>query len=93
MSWQDLKDLCRQAGVVVRADVLTNPDGSSKGYGLVQFASARDAAAAIQMLNGRVVEGRVLTARFDRFAVAGGGGGGEGERERGAEQAAPAPGA
>ena len=78
MAWQDLKDLCRQAGPVVRADVLTNPDGSSKGYGLVQFALPQDAAAAIQLLNGRVVEGRVLTVRHDRFAGGGGGGGGGG---------------
>lgn len=28
--WQDLKDLCRQAGNVLRADIMTNADGSSK---------------------------------------------------------------
>jgi RNA recognition motif-containing protein len=68
MAWQDLKDLCRAAGTVVRADVMTNTDGTSKGYGLVAFATQQDAAQAIAMLNGRVVEGRVLTCKYDRFA-------------------------
>ena len=70
MAWQELKDLARScaAGPVLRADVMTNPDGSSKGYGLVAFASPQDAGAAIAALNGRVVDGRVLTAKYDRFS-------------------------
>jgi len=68
MAWQDLKDLCRAAGPVVRADVMTNPDGTSKGYGVVAFATQQDAAQGIAMLNGRVVEGRVITCKYDRFA-------------------------
>ena len=57
LAWQELKDLCRAYGAVTRADVATNPDGSSKGYGLVAFASPADAAAAIQ------VRGRCRGAR------------------------------
>ena len=68
MAWQDLKDLCRTAGTVVRADVMSNPDGTSKGYGLVAFATQQDAAQAIVILNGRVVEGRVITCKYDRFS-------------------------
>jgi RNA recognition motif-containing protein len=67
MAWQDLKDLCRSAGTVLRADVMTNLDGSSKGYGLVTFASQQDSGAAIAMLNGRVIDGRVITCKYDRF--------------------------
>lgn len=67
LAWQELKDLCRAYGAVTRADVATNPDGSSKGYGLVAFASPADAATAIQALNGAELEGRVLTAKYDRF--------------------------
>lgn len=67
MAWQDLKDLSRAAGPVVRADVMSNPDGSSKGYGIVAFATQQDAAQAIAMLNGRVIEGRVITCKYDRF--------------------------
>ncbi|KAL4541460.1 hypothetical protein Ndes2526B_g05987 [Nannochloris sp. 'desiccata'] len=68
MAWQDLKDLCRAAGTVVRADVMTNPDGTSKGYGVVAFATQQDAAQGIALLNGRIVEGRVITCKYDRFA-------------------------
>jgi len=72
MAWQELKDLARSCcqGPVLRADIMSNPDGSSKGYGLVTFASPQDAASAIMQLHGRVVDGRVLTARYDRFAPA-----------------------
>jgi RNA recognition motif-containing protein len=66
--WQELKDLCRAAGAVARADVQTNPDGTSKGYGLVAFASSGDASRAIQMLNGTEVEGRIITVKMDKFA-------------------------
>lgn len=68
MAWQDLKDLCRPAGTVLRADVILNMDGSSKGYGIVTFVSQKDAAAAIAMLNGKVIDGRVITCKYDKFA-------------------------
>lgn len=71
MAWQDLKDLARgcATGPVLRADVLTNPDGSSKGYGVLKFSSHEDAQKAILQLNGQVVEGRLLTAKLDKFAL------------------------
>ncbi|KAJ7351168.1 hypothetical protein DFH08DRAFT_668556, partial [Mycena albidolilacea] len=31
--WQDLKDLFRQAGTIVRTDVSLGPDGHSRGFG------------------------------------------------------------
>ncbi|KAL4458907.1 hypothetical protein ABPG75_013772 [Micractinium tetrahymenae] len=68
MSWQELKDLCRPAGAVVRADIVTNPDGSSKGWGVAAFATPSDAQAAIQLLNGTELEGRTVSAKIDRFA-------------------------
>lgn len=46
-SWQDLKDLMRQAGEVVRTDVGMYPDGTPKGNGTVVFAQPEDAKAAI----------------------------------------------
>eukprot|EP00887_Chlorella_sp_A99_P006612 scaffold3.g6612.t1 len=64
----DLKDLFRQAGNVLRTDVMTNPDGSSKGWGLVQFSSPVDAQTAINMFNGSEYEGRVLTVKLDKFS-------------------------
>ncbi|GAB4821700.1 hypothetical protein N2152v2_008746 [Parachlorella kessleri] len=68
MAWQDLKDLARQAGNVVHADVMLNPDGTSKGWGVVQYASAQDALGAIQRLNGMQYEGRIVTVKYDKFA-------------------------
>lgn len=47
-SWQDLKDLMRQAGEVIRADVGTTPDGRPKGNGTVVFTEPEAARAAIR---------------------------------------------
>ena len=43
-TWMDLKDLFREAGAVVRADVAQAADGSSKGYGTVLLGTTREAA-------------------------------------------------
>ena len=45
--WQDLKDLFRKAGTVLRADVSLGPDNRSRGYGTVLMGSREDAARAI----------------------------------------------
>ena len=52
--WQDLKDLFRQAGTIVRADVSLGPDGRSRGFGTVSFANEIDAERAVAMFNGCV---------------------------------------
>jgi hypothetical protein len=49
-SWQDLKDLMRQAGEVIRADIGMTPDGQPKGNGTVVFVNPQDAKAAIGKL-------------------------------------------
>lgn len=69
-SWQDVKDLMRNAGTVLRADVVT--DGvRSKGYGTVVMATPADAARAIEMLNGAELQGRIIEVRPDRLAGGG----------------------
>ncbi len=45
--WQDLKDLFRTAGNIVRADINIAPDGRPKGSGTVVFETAKDAQQAI----------------------------------------------
>ena len=45
--WQDLKDLFRSAGNIVRADINIGADGRPKGSGTVIFETAKDAAQAI----------------------------------------------
>lgn len=52
--WQDLKDLFRQAGTIIRADVALGPDGRSRGFGTVVFATDMDAERGLKMFNGCV---------------------------------------
>lgn len=73
VGWQDLKDLFRQAGSVIRADVQIGPDGRPKGSGIVAFESPDDARNAINQFNGYDWQGRTLEVREDRFAGSTGG--------------------
>ncbi|KAF7763533.1 hypothetical protein Agabi119p4_8070 [Agaricus bisporus var. burnettii] len=66
--WQDLKDLFRQAGTIMRADVALGPDGRSRGFGTVVFATEQDAERAVKMFNGYEYNGRVLKVHFDRYS-------------------------
>ncbi|KAF9544700.1 hypothetical protein CPC08DRAFT_618645, partial [Agrocybe pediades] len=65
--WQDLKDLFRKAGTVLRADVSLGPDNRSRGYGTVLLATAEDAGRAVDMFNGYSWQTRVLEVRLDRL--------------------------
>ena len=67
-SWQSLKDHFRSAGEVTHADVMTEPNGRSKGCAIVRFASAQDAANAIQQLHDSELDGRTIFVREDREA-------------------------
>ncbi|KZV98163.1 RNA-binding domain-containing protein [Exidia glandulosa HHB12029] len=82
--WQDLKDLFRNAGSIVRADINIGLDGRAKGSGTVVFENAKDAENAISMYSGYDWFGRKLEVRLDRYAGMGppsrGGRGGGGFR-------------
>nr|XP_019043686.1 RNP domain-containing protein [Kwoniella bestiolae CBS 10118]OCF22616.1 RNP domain-containing protein [Kwoniella bestiolae CBS 10118] len=67
-SWQDLKDLMRQAGEVIRADINFHPDGNPRGNGTVVFVNPDDARAAIEMFNGFDWFGNILECKPDKFA-------------------------
>ena len=47
--WQDLKDLFRAAGNIVRADINIGHDGRAKGSGTVIFETSKDAQQAISV--------------------------------------------
>ncbi|KAJ3056676.1 hypothetical protein HDU99_007377, partial [Rhizoclosmatium hyalinum] len=79
VGWQDLKDLFREVGTVVRADVAQAPNGKSRGFGTVLFSNAEDAANAIASYNNYEWHGRKIEVREDR-AVSGNIGGGSGYR-------------
>ena len=68
-TWQQLKDFVRDnctGGGVDRVEIMETPQGRSKGWGLVSFAHARDAAEAVRLLHGRDFQGRTLQVREDR---------------------------
>lgn len=58
--WQELKDLMRGAGNVLRADIAQGPDGRSRGFGSVLFATPQDAERAVALFNGYEFNGRML---------------------------------
>ena len=66
VSWQDLKDYMRSAGDVLRADILTDPTGRSKGCGLVEYDSPVSASRAIATLNNTYLLDRQIFVREDR---------------------------
>lgn len=66
--WQDLKDIFRTYGSVIRADVLSYPDGKSKGMGTVLYETEEEANRAIEEMTGKEIDGRVIDCRLDRYA-------------------------
>ncbi|KAK4517974.1 uncharacterized protein ATC70_001323 [Mucor velutinosus] len=67
--WQDLKDLFRHSGRIIRADVVLNFEGRSRGFGTVLFSSHDDAKKAIEKFNGYEYNNRILRVHFDKFAA------------------------
>jgi RNA recognition motif-containing protein len=65
--WKELKDYFKQVGTVAYAsiskDLVTN---QSKGCGLIQFEDSAHNARAIDLLNGKVLNGSVISVREDR---------------------------
>lgn len=45
--WQDLKDLLRKAGNIVRVDIACGADGRSRGFGTALFGTHEGAKRAI----------------------------------------------
>ncbi|KAG0278049.1 hypothetical protein BGZ95_004811 [Linnemannia exigua] len=69
--WQDLKDLFRKAGNIIRADVAHGFDGRSRGFGSVLFATTEDAKTAISMFDSYEYNGRTLRVHYDRYGHVG----------------------
>jgi RNA recognition motif-containing protein len=67
-SWQDLKDLFREAGEVIRVDIPTASDGRSRGFATVLFETPEAAADAIRKFHDMELEGRKLIVREDQYA-------------------------
>ncbi len=84
-SSEELKTLFSQVGTVESAAVITDKfTGRSRGFGFVEMSTNEEAEAAIQKLNGQVVDGRNLTVNPANSQGARPSGGGAGSRGRGA---------
>lgn len=69
LSWDttedSLQEAFEQAGEVVSVAIITDRDsGRSKGFGFVEMATAEAAAKAIEMWNGKELDGRALTVNI-----------------------------
>jgi RNA recognition motif-containing protein len=59
---------------VARANIMTTPDGKSKGCGIVEFATVEGAQQAVLTLNDTELNGRQIFVREDREDKNSGGG-------------------
>jgi len=76
-----LKAAFAQAGAVTSATIIMDKmTGRSKGFGFVEFENDAEADAAIEMWNGKELEGRRLTVNEARPMQPRTGGMGGGER-------------
>ncbi|MCP4363711.1 MAG: RNA-binding protein [Planctomycetes bacterium] len=80
-SQADLEALFSEKWTVLSTNLISDKySGRSKGFGFVEIESDEDAAAAIEELNGKEVEGRAIVVNEAKPMKEGGGGGGRGGR-------------
>lgn len=66
-SEEALQEAFAQAGTVVSARIIKEREtGRSKGFGFVEFETDEQAAAAIEMWNGKELDGRELIVNIAR---------------------------
>lgn len=59
-----LRAAFEQAGTVVSAKIITDREtGRSRGFGFVEMSSAEEAQQAIQMLDGKDLDGREIAVK------------------------------
>jgi RNA recognition motif-containing protein len=76
---EDLREAFSQAGTVESASVIEDREtGRSRGFGFIEMATPEEAAAAIEMFNGKDLGGRNLTVNEAKPKTDRGGGGGRG---------------
>lgn len=84
---EDLKAVFEEAGVVVTAKILTDREtGRSRGFGFVEMETEEGAQAAVQKLDGFMLDGRKLkvdeSRPQERRSGGGGGPGGGGDSRK-----------
>ena len=73
MDEQTLSGLVGDVAPPIFSEVVRMSNGRSKGWGLVAFQTEGEAQAVIDSFNGMEFEGRMLTAKMDRFSAPAGG--------------------
>lgn len=66
INWQALKDMFKECGNVLRADVELDRNGYSRGFGTVIYGTPEEMEDAILRYNGYEIEGRALDVREGR---------------------------
>eukprot|EP00927_Polykrikos_kofoidii_P052066 TRINITY_DN45832_c0_g1_i1.p1 TRINITY_DN45832_c0_g1~~TRINITY_DN45832_c0_g1_i1.p1 ORF type:complete len:589 (-),score=81.58 TRINITY_DN45832_c0_g1_i1:78-1754(-) len=66
VDWNILKRFCSVCGDIRWADVITDAEGKSKGFGIVEYLTAAEAKRAIKHLNNTDLMGRSALVRADR---------------------------
>ncbi|XP_051977580.1 heterogeneous nuclear ribonucleoprotein M-like isoform X2 [Xyrauchen texanus] len=69
VGWKKLKEVFGMAGVVVRADILEDKDGKSRGMGTVTFEMPIEAVQAVSMLNGQLLFNRIMHVKLDEKSL------------------------
>ena len=63
----DLQDYFGEAGAVTSVNIMVDKvTGKSRGFGFVEFASAAEAAKAVEQFHNKEFQGRVLTVNVAR---------------------------
>ncbi|KAI1891744.1 hypothetical protein AGOR_G00146920 [Albula goreensis] len=65
VGWKKLKEVFSMAGVVLRAELLEDKDGKSRGMGIVTFDMPIEAVQAVSMFNGQLLFNRVMHVKLD----------------------------
>uniref|UniRef100_A0A671EWZ5 RRM domain-containing protein n=1 Tax=Rhinolophus ferrumequinum TaxID=59479 RepID=A0A671EWZ5_RHIFE len=69
VGWKKLKEVFSMAGVVVRADILEDKDGKSRGIGTVTFEQSIEPVQAISMFNGQLLFDRPMHVKMGERAL------------------------
>ncbi|GCB75705.1 myelin expression factor 2-like [Scyliorhinus torazame] len=65
VGWKKLKEVFSMAGSVVRADIVEDKDGKSRGMGTVTFERPIESVQAISMFNGQLLFDRPMHLKMD----------------------------
>ncbi|XP_061883767.1 heterogeneous nuclear ribonucleoprotein M-like isoform X1 [Entelurus aequoreus] len=69
VGWKKLKEVFGMAGMVMRADILEDKEGKSRGMGTVTFDLPIEAVQAVSMLNGQLLFNRIMHVKLDEKSM------------------------